>query len=66
MYHNITDIPDTQTYYCNSITVINCIKELKATNKSSTAHNLGNYDVQMTMNDLLKDLPGNTKTPKEV
>eukprot|EP00957_Ditylum_brightwellii_P169531 12902699-Ditylum_brightwellii.AAC.1 len=58
VYYNITDIHDTQTYYCDNITVINCIKEIKATKISPTTHNLAKYDVQLTLNALLKDLPG--------
>eukprot|EP00957_Ditylum_brightwellii_P147005 11191758-Ditylum_brightwellii.AAC.1 len=58
MYYNITDTPDIQTYYCDNITVINQVKEIKATNISPTTHNLADYDIQITMIALCKDLPG--------
>eukprot|EP00957_Ditylum_brightwellii_P001204 94632-Ditylum_brightwellii.AAC.1 len=45
IYYNDTDIPETQNYCCDNITVINCIKEIKAAMISPTTHNLADYDV---------------------
>eukprot|EP00957_Ditylum_brightwellii_P048464 3677578-Ditylum_brightwellii.AAC.1 len=58
VYYNITDVPGTQNYYRDGITVNNQIKEIKAANISPTTHNLADYDVQLIINVLLQELPG--------
>eukprot|EP00957_Ditylum_brightwellii_P106798 8147646-Ditylum_brightwellii.AAC.1 len=55
VYYNVTDIPETQNYYCDNITFVKHIIKNKATMISPTNHTLAKYDDQMTMNALLKN-----------